>query len=265
MEISVIFTIWYYVELGGLLWTSVLKLALPPQRYSPHGWLEHQEPFIHTALFQWPCLSSKLTKLMEKLQSREPPTEGRAGSLGEGAVGFSWSHEVTELSRSVIPMLVRSSESPWLWAVCGNQFLSCRCSLAGVSRGHGPYPPGPSTHGRAPAGEQLFPADFGGKGRGPSVLPDRLLEGGAHPSLRQDATQTGGTRLGLRASDQPGTAVRPTWPHLPLPGNPDAAPPSPHARSPGPGPHAAMAQPETGLNRSSLKINPTNKIFRNAI
>ena len=41
--------LWYYVDLGGLLWTSVLKLALPPQRHSPDAWLEHQEPFIHTA------------------------------------------------------------------------------------------------------------------------------------------------------------------------------------------------------------------------
>ena len=37
------------MELGGLLWTSVLKLALPPQRHGPDAWLEHQEPFIHTA------------------------------------------------------------------------------------------------------------------------------------------------------------------------------------------------------------------------
>ena len=44
-----IFAVWYYVVLGGLLWTSVLKLALPPQRHSPDAWLEHQEPFIHTA------------------------------------------------------------------------------------------------------------------------------------------------------------------------------------------------------------------------
>ena len=46
MEISGRF--WYYVELGGLLWTSDLKLALPLQRQSPDAWLEHQEPFIHT-------------------------------------------------------------------------------------------------------------------------------------------------------------------------------------------------------------------------
>ena len=103
-------------------------------------------------------------------------------------------------------------------------------------------------------GSGCSPADFGGKGRGPSVLPDRLPEGGAHPSLRQDATQTGGARLGLRASDQPGTAVRPARPHLPLPGNPGAAPPSPRARSPGPGPHTAMAQPETGPSTSSGRI-----------
>ena len=31
------------------MWTSVLKLAFPPQRHSPDAWLEHQDPFIHTA------------------------------------------------------------------------------------------------------------------------------------------------------------------------------------------------------------------------
>ena len=35
-------------ELGGLLWTSVLNLALPSQRHSPDAWLEHQEPVLHT-------------------------------------------------------------------------------------------------------------------------------------------------------------------------------------------------------------------------
>ena len=44
-----IFAVWYYVELGGLLWASVLTLALPPQRHGPGAWLGHQEPFIHTA------------------------------------------------------------------------------------------------------------------------------------------------------------------------------------------------------------------------
>ena len=37
------------MELGGLLWTGVLKLGLPPQRHSADAWLEHQEPLIHTA------------------------------------------------------------------------------------------------------------------------------------------------------------------------------------------------------------------------
>ena len=37
------------MELGGLLWTRVLKLALPPQRHGPDAWLEQKEPFIHTA------------------------------------------------------------------------------------------------------------------------------------------------------------------------------------------------------------------------
>ena len=37
------------MELGGLLWTNVLNLALPPQRHSSDAWLEHQEPVIHMA------------------------------------------------------------------------------------------------------------------------------------------------------------------------------------------------------------------------
>ena len=37
------------MELGVLLWTSVLNLALPAHRHSPDAWLEHQEPVIHTA------------------------------------------------------------------------------------------------------------------------------------------------------------------------------------------------------------------------
>ena len=35
------------MEMGRLLWTIVLNLALPPQRHSPDTWLEHQEPLIH--------------------------------------------------------------------------------------------------------------------------------------------------------------------------------------------------------------------------
>ena len=31
------------------MWTSVLNLALSPQRHSPAAWLEHQEPVIHMA------------------------------------------------------------------------------------------------------------------------------------------------------------------------------------------------------------------------
>ena len=43
-----IFSVWYYVGLGGLLWTSVLNLALPPQWHSPDASLEHQEPVQST-------------------------------------------------------------------------------------------------------------------------------------------------------------------------------------------------------------------------
>ena len=48
-DLSEIFTISCYVELGGLLWTSVLNLSLPLQWHSPDTWLEHQEPVLHTA------------------------------------------------------------------------------------------------------------------------------------------------------------------------------------------------------------------------
>ena len=32
---------------GGLWWTSVLNLALPPQRHRPDAHSEHQDPVIH--------------------------------------------------------------------------------------------------------------------------------------------------------------------------------------------------------------------------
>ena len=51
-------------SLGGLLWTSVLNSALPPQRHSPDAWLEHQEPFIHTA-------QSKREKKIERKKERK--------------------------------------------------------------------------------------------------------------------------------------------------------------------------------------------------
>ena len=35
------------MELGGLWWTNVLNLALPPQRHSPEAWLEYEEPVVH--------------------------------------------------------------------------------------------------------------------------------------------------------------------------------------------------------------------------
>lgn len=49
---------------------------------------------------------------MEKLHSREPPIKGRVSSLGEAAIGISWNHEGTELSRSVVSTLFCMLESP---------------------------------------------------------------------------------------------------------------------------------------------------------
>ena len=50
MEISGrAFSVWYYMELGGLWWTNVLNLALPPQRHRSHTQPEHQDPVSHMA------------------------------------------------------------------------------------------------------------------------------------------------------------------------------------------------------------------------
>ena len=38
----------YYVGPGGLWWSSVLSLALPPQSLRPDSRLEHQDPVSHT-------------------------------------------------------------------------------------------------------------------------------------------------------------------------------------------------------------------------
>ena len=43
------FSILYYVVPGGLWWTIVLNLALPPQRHWPDTWSEHQYPVNHMA------------------------------------------------------------------------------------------------------------------------------------------------------------------------------------------------------------------------
>ena len=43
------FAVCYYVELGGLWWTSVLNSALPLQMHRPDTWLEQQDPVSHTA------------------------------------------------------------------------------------------------------------------------------------------------------------------------------------------------------------------------
>lgn len=84
---------------------------------------------------------------------------------------------------------------------------------------------GPQPTARLLQGSGCCPADFGGKSRGPSVLPHRLSEVGTHPRLRQGAAPVGGSGLGPRATDQQGAAAGPTRPHLPLPGS--RAPPRP--------------------------------------
>ena len=37
------------MDLGGLWWTIVLNLALPPQRHRPDSWAEHQDLVSHMA------------------------------------------------------------------------------------------------------------------------------------------------------------------------------------------------------------------------
>ena len=52
------------MELGGLLWTSVLNSALPPQRHSPDAWLEHQDPVI-------PMAQNKREKIKERKKEED--------------------------------------------------------------------------------------------------------------------------------------------------------------------------------------------------
>ena len=63
------------MELGGLWWTNVLNLALPPQRHSPDAWLEHQEPVIHTA-------QNKMEK--ERKERKKERKEGRKEGRKKG-------------------------------------------------------------------------------------------------------------------------------------------------------------------------------------
>ena len=67
-----IFTIWYYVEQGGLFWTRVLNLALPLQTHSLEACLEHQESVIHTA-------QNKREKKKKETKEREDGRRVRRG------------------------------------------------------------------------------------------------------------------------------------------------------------------------------------------
>ena len=62
-----IFFIWYYVELSGLLWSSVLNLPLPPQMHNTDSWREHQETFIITGQNKWER-KGKETKNEDKIK-----------------------------------------------------------------------------------------------------------------------------------------------------------------------------------------------------
>ena len=59
-----------YMELGGLWWTSVLNLALPPQRHKADTRPEHQDPVSHMA-----------QKIREKQEWMDGWMEGRKKSL----------------------------------------------------------------------------------------------------------------------------------------------------------------------------------------
>ena len=66
MEISGrAFTVWYYMELGGLWWTNVLYSALPPQRHRPDTRSEPQDPVSHTAQKKREKKRKKIIKLLK--------------------------------------------------------------------------------------------------------------------------------------------------------------------------------------------------------
>ena len=125
-----IFTVWYYMELGGLLWTSVLNLILPPQRHSPAAWLEQQEVVIHMACTQgFGLLSGSLwflhrmvhsllafvSTMLIKLWSPE------VGSVSTNPVSLDSLNTVTSSEHSTagfMEVLQRVSGSRQSWDTC---------------------------------------------------------------------------------------------------------------------------------------------------
>ena len=67
------------MEPGGLWWTSVLNLALPPQRHRPDTRLEHQDPVSHTA--------QKKREKKEREREREGERERKKGRKKDGKEG----------------------------------------------------------------------------------------------------------------------------------------------------------------------------------
>ena len=59
------------------MWTTVLNLALPPQRHSPDAWLEHQEPVIHMAQNKRETRKKERKKRKGKERKKERKKERR--------------------------------------------------------------------------------------------------------------------------------------------------------------------------------------------
>ena len=64
------------------MWTSVLKLALPPLRHSPDSWLEQEETFIHTAQKKREKNRKKEREKERERERREGRKEGRKKERG---------------------------------------------------------------------------------------------------------------------------------------------------------------------------------------
>ena len=99
---------------GGLWWSNVLNLALPPQRLRPDTQLKHQDPVSHTALdVCFPSCYSPSPPRLESLGSH-PVTESPEGwALGLSHAG-RWVLPFSALEHSIRGLEWRLRPRLWL-------------------------------------------------------------------------------------------------------------------------------------------------------
>ena len=109
------------MHLGGLWWTNVLNLALPPQRHRPDAQPEHQDPVIHTAQNKRekkrkkereqpnqktnpPVVTSarNYTKKKKETDRKNPRTDGKSTAIQTKSHTEAYTYTLTEREKGKI-------------------------------------------------------------------------------------------------------------------------------------------------------------------